>query len=84
MMKVRISYLTQARRAAGLADEEIELPRGTTLAGLLRSLAERHPEAGLLHPSLLLFRGDEQTWPDDPAPLRDAEHVTILAPMAGG
>lgn len=84
-MKVRVIYMAQLRRLVGVSDEEAELPSGSTLAALLRWIGTRHGAAAAAlvdQPSLLVFRGDEQT-PRD-ALLAEDDRVTLLTPMAGG
>jgi molybdopterin converting factor small subunit len=90
-MRVTVQYLTQLKRALGKASEEVETQAGTSLAGLLRLLADRYDPAiqamilddvGDPRKSLLFFVGDEHA--DLAHSLTDGDVVTILAPMSGG
>ncbi len=91
IMHVTVHYFAQLHRAAGRADERVELEPGSTVTGLLARLGNLHGDAvrsmllgadGTPRPSLLVFI-DEQ--PADPEQqLVDDDKVTILTPMAGG
>lgn len=92
-MRVRVNYLAQVKRAAGVAEEAADLAPEGSLRDLLAVLADRHgadfrrlvlDPQGRVQPTLLFFVGDEQLRPECDRPLRDGEVVTILAPMAGG
>ncbi len=91
-MKVTVRYMAQLRRAAGVADEEVELDQPCSAAELLKRLAEQHGlpfrtlllgDADGVRPAVLLFIGDEQVGPET-APLQDGAVLTVLTPMAGG
>jgi molybdopterin converting factor small subunit len=90
-MRVTVHYMTQIKRAAGCSSEPVDAPDAITLRDLLRHLADgRGPEFRALlldetdepRRSLLFFVGEEHA--EVSRPLRDAESVTILAPMSGG
>lgn len=91
-MNVTVKYQAQARQAAGVAAEVVDLPPAATLPQLLLLLAERHgpPMRRLVSTGpgprlpLLFFLGDEQVLPDATLPLRDGDVVTVLTPIAGG
>lgn len=88
-MSVTVKYAGQARDAAGTPSETAA---ASTVAGLLRELAERREALrplllrpdGTPRPSLLVVVGDEQVRVDDPRPLRDGDVVTVMTPIAGG
>ena len=91
-MQITLEYTAQLKRASGTADEEIDVPEGTTLQELLRHAAERHGEeleALLLrdqdcHPSILIFVGNDQVHWETRRPLQDHDRVTLLSPISGG
>ena len=92
-MHITIEYAAQARQAAGLGRERLELAEPQTVRDLLPQLARRHGEAlgrllltedGEPQPALLLFVGDEQVPPDARRELSSGDVVTILPPIAGG
>lgn len=92
-MKVTVEYAAQVKRAAGCAAETIELDSECSMQQLLAQVAARHNDSlhkllfdpqGVLHPSILVFVGDEQVRWDQPIKLRDKDVVTILSPISGG
>lgn len=92
-MKVTVQYTAQAKRAVGTATESLDVEPDCTVQDLVRRVAEHHGDslAGMLfagqeqlHPSILLFLGDDQVRWDTPVPLRDDDVVTILSPISGG
>jgi molybdopterin converting factor small subunit len=92
-MKVTVRYLAQLKQAAGVSGEEIDLPAACTARELVVQLARRRGDAlhrllldakGALHPTILLFVGDEQVGADDCALLKDGDVITLLSPVAGG
>ncbi|ASI99493.1 ubiquitin-like small modifier protein 1 [Thermococcus celer] len=42
-MKVRVRYFARFRSLAGVGEEELEVPEGTTVGELINILRERHP-----------------------------------------
>ncbi|MCI0376459.1 MAG: MoaD/ThiS family protein [Gemmataceae bacterium] len=90
-MNITVHYLAQLKQAAGMPSEVIDVPEGCSVHALLKQLMERRAHtlralvcdsAGLPHPALLVFVGDDQVEPNQV--LRDGDHVTVLTPMAGG
>jgi molybdopterin synthase sulfur carrier subunit len=94
-MKLRVQYTAQLRTATGRSEEEIELPEGSSLAGLLAYLAARlGPEAathlvtarGDKQPALLVVINNSSTAAQQAADtiLHTGDIVTLLPPIAGG
>ena len=93
-MKLRVQYMAQLRTVIGQSEEEIELPDGTNLAGLLNQLANTHSaakshfvtEIGHARPSLLIVLNDSAVSARDAATtaLNSNDVVTLLPPIAGG
>jgi molybdopterin converting factor small subunit len=92
-MQITVEYAAQAKQAAGLGRECLELALPLRVRDLLPQLARRHGEAlgrllltedGDPQPALLLFVGDEQVLPDAPRELQPGDVLTILPPIAGG
>lgn len=89
-MQVNVEYIAQVRTAAGVAAESVEIPAGATTQQLATTLCEQRPElvsvlcddAGALHPSILVFRGEAPCPPD--AVLHDGDTITLLSPISGG
>ena len=92
-MNIMVTYLAQARPAAGTAQETIVLHERACITDLLGKLAEVHglrlrqlllTAEGQPHPSLLLFMDDCQVHDVGSRRLCDADEVIVLPPMAGG
>lgn len=92
-MKVTVKYAAQARVAAGVASEELELDGPTSVHDLVVHLARRHGTAfgrlaldgnGRPHPALLVAVGDDQVPSGAPRRVSSGETVTIITPISGG
>ncbi len=92
-MKVTVEYAAQVKQAAGVGSETVEVDAGCSLQQLVRRVADDHGEAlqrvildgnGDLHPSILLFVGDDQVRWDTEVSLNDSDVVTLLSPVSGG
>lgn len=89
-MNVTVHFHAQLRSAAGLPREVVSVDPGTSVAGLLATLAQHRPglrglllgEDGGKQPTLLVFVGDRQASNDEV--LRDGDEVVLLTPIAGG
>ena len=92
-MTITVRYTAQLRSAAGTPAEKLELPEGSAVADAIRAIAQRHGDAmrnlvlltdDTPHPSILVFRNDEQvTEPADVA-LTDFDTLSLLSPISGG
>ena len=92
-MKIIVQYETQARRAAGVGSETVEVSEGATVAQVVRQLAASHgdplraillDDAAEIQPTLLLFVSDEQIDRDGSTALSDGDSLTIMTPISGG
>ncbi len=82
-MQVTVRYFAAARAAAGVDDETVGLPAGTTVGALVGGLAERDGElAKVLTRCSYLCDGIAVR--DLDMTLRDAQTVDVLPPFAGG
>ncbi len=90
-MQVTVHYMAQIKKAVGCSTEPVEMRAGSNLADLLLHVAQMHggtvrsmllDESATPRRSLLYFVGEEHAEPA--RPLREGDHVTLLAPMAGG
>ncbi|TWU09677.1 ThiS family protein [Symmachiella macrocystis] len=92
-MNVTVEYAAQVKKAAGIASESLDVAENSTAQDVVRQVAHTHG-GGLeelildgednLHPSILLFVGDDQVAWSLPVSLRDRDVVTILSPVSGG
>lgn len=92
-MRVTIEYGAQAKKAAGVAREEVELDGPRTVEEVIRRVARKRGDElrsllfdddGRLQQSILLFIGGRQVVGDKPADLQDRDVITILSPISGG
>jgi molybdopterin converting factor small subunit len=94
MIRLQVQYAAQLRALLGAAQEDVELPPGSTLAHLVAQLAAQRAEAGAhlltsagtIRPSLLLVV-NEAVVPADQAEAKtlcDGDRVALLPPIAGG
>jgi molybdopterin converting factor small subunit len=92
-MKVIIQYAAQARDAAGIDSESIEIDSPVTVSRLVRRLVDDHGDplgrvllnaAGEPHPSVLIFVGDERVQPEELLTFRPGDVVCFLPPISGG
>ena len=83
MSVVRVRYFAGAAAAAGLAEEQVEMPGASTVAQLRAELSGRHPalvpvlEVASLLVDGVTTRDGSRVLPADPA-------VDVLPPFAGG
>lgn len=92
-MQITIRYEAQAKRAAGVGSETIEVSDPCRVSDCLRQVADAHGDAlkpillnseGEIQPTLLLFKGDEQIGKAAEAELSDGDTLTIMTPISGG
>lgn len=80
---VSVRYFAGAAAAAGLQEEKVDVPAGTTVGDLLAHLQSVRPALGpvLAVASILL---DEVTVRDRSTVVQDGAAVDVLPPFAGG
>lgn len=92
-MQVTVEYAAQIKRAAGRSSDVFTFDGRCTLPVLLDRVVQQHGGDfatiltggdGNLRPSILLFHGDRQIRPDEPAEFRDGDRLTIMSPISGG
>ena len=83
-IEVELRYFAAAAEAAGRAEERLELPAGTTLAGLREQLAGRGLEMARVVPICSFLVNSVSTPADSLTPLSDGDAVDVLPPFAGG
>lgn len=83
-MMVTVRYFAGARAAAGSAEDLLEVDAGTSVAEVLRTLADRHGEklATVLTACSVLL--DEVAVRDRSRPVADGSVLDVLPPFAGG
>jgi molybdopterin converting factor small subunit len=94
-VRLQVRYAAQLRTVLGRAEEDLEIPEGSSLAELLLHLAEngaREAEAHLItpsrqpRPSLLMVVNDAAVPAGEAGALvlSPGDVVTLLPPIAGG
>jgi molybdopterin converting factor small subunit len=94
-MSIRVCYLAQARKVAGVSEDVVPWQSGLTLSAALHDLAaSRGPEFraflfrddGRLQPTLLITINDQPVPRSSAATasLNDGDVVTMIPPVAGG
>lgn len=85
---VTVRYWAGARAAAGTAEDTFDVEGGTTLAGLLAMVLERHPDDRMSRTVAVcsVLVGDRPVRSQDPASVvvTDGDVVELLPPFAGG
>ena len=92
-MKIKVIYMSQIRKAAGIGEEALELNTPCTVQEFIKqNLCKRHPELekfvleqnGSLRSIILIFQGSIKVTEDTPRNLNDGDTITIMAPITGG
>ena len=83
-LSVALRYFAAAADAAGRPEERLDLPTGTTLAGLREQLAGRDLEMARVVPICSFLVNSVSTPADSLTPLADGDAVDVLPPFAGG
>ena len=92
-MHLTVEYTSQLKRAAGVADESVEVPDDCTLEELLWLVSGRHggemrrllfDAQGRFQESILLFIGDRQVHWQPSLELSQGQVVTLVSPISGG
>ncbi|WP_243859063.1 MoaD/ThiS family protein [Actinomyces sp. ZJ308] len=83
-LSVTLRYFAAAADAAGRPEERLDLPAGTTLAGLREQLAGRGLEMARVVPICSFLVNSVSTPADSLTPLADGDAVDVLPPFAGG
>lgn len=82
-MQVTVRYFAAARAAAGAESEIVVVPAGTTVAGLVASLAARGTRLATVLTRCSYLRGGIAVR-DDATALGPGDTVDVLPPFAGG
>lgn len=81
-MRVRVLFFGLVRDVAGLQDEELEVPAGTTVEGLWREYERRFPRLSEAAGSLLVAVNQEVA--AQAQALKDGDEVAFMPPVSGG
>src|SRR5689334_20067219 len=81
-MRVRLLAFASAADAVGGAEQDFEVPAGSSVAALRELLGARHPALLPLLPRLAVAVGGEVV--SDEVTLADGVEVALLPPVSGG
>ncbi|NDR53848.1 MoaD/ThiS family protein [Actinomyces sp. 565] len=81
---IEVHYFAAAAQAAGRTEERLELPPGTTLAGLRELLAGRGLEMAKVIGVSSYLVNSLSAPADSLSELHDRDRVDVLPPFAGG
>lgn len=84
MIALDIHYFAAAAEAAGRTEERLEVPAGTTLAGLREMLAGRGLDMAKVIGSCSYLVNSVSAPADSLHGLADGDRVDVLPPFAGG
>jgi sulfur-carrier protein len=82
-VQLTIRYFAAARAAAGTETETVRVPSGTTVAGLVETLAARGSKLATVL-ARCSFLCDEIAVRDQAMELSDGQTIDVLPPFAGG
>ncbi len=81
-MKVRVKLFAAFREVVGTKEEEIDLPVGTTVSGLLDDYIRRFPALERYREHIILSVNREYGAPS--RVLKEGDEVSFLPPVTGG
>ena len=79
---VRVRFFARLREQAGTEHETVELPAGTTLAGIYEILRRRHPTLGSDREGVRVALNQE--FVDWTAQAADGDELALIPPVSGG
>ncbi len=92
-MKVTITYMAQAKKAAGVSSESLEFSESVTVQEVVAGeLCKRHKnlascilkEDATIRDMVLVFQGDKRIEAHASSQLSDGDELTIMTPITGG
>ena len=92
-MQITVQYEAQARRAAGVGSETLEVSDGCCVSDCIHRVADAHGEHlrsvlvgadGEIQPALLVFLNDVQIVRQAEHILSDGDILTLMTPISGG
>jgi molybdopterin converting factor subunit 1 len=81
-IRVKVLFFGRLKEAAGVAEESVELARGSRIEDLFAGFIARFPELARYRGSLVASRNQEFTaWS---TPLDSGDEIAFLPPVSGG
>ena len=81
-MRVRVRLFASLREAAGVSEQELELPSGASPEDAWRALAERYP--ALASRRSALSAAVNRRYAAFDAPLAEGDELVFVPPVSGG
>ncbi len=81
-MKVKVKLFAAFRDVVGTKEEDLDMPEGTTVDGLLDDYVRRFPTLGRYREHIILSVNREYGAPA--RVLREGDEVSFLPPVSGG
>ena len=81
-MTLRVLYFASLRDRAGVREESLEMPEGSTAADLWDALGRRHPDLARFQPRPLV--ACDKTYATWETRLDGVREVAFLPPVSGG
>jgi molybdopterin converting factor small subunit len=82
MMKARVQFFAQLRDLAGVAELDVNLQAGSTIAQLLETIYEQNPALRAHDKSIFVGAGVEFVGRD--YVVKDGDAISIMPPVQGG
>lgn len=81
-MKIKVLFFASCRDAVGGKELVLDLPEGTTAAGLKDEVTSRYPRLAPLREKLLIAANAEYV--DGTTVLKDGDEIALIPPVSGG
>ncbi|MCC7261319.1 MAG: molybdopterin converting factor subunit 1 [Candidatus Latescibacteria bacterium] len=81
-MKIQLLLFASCRDAVGAKELVLDLPEGTTAAGLRDEVVSRYPRLAPLKEKLLIAANAEYV--DGATVLKDGDEIALIPPVSGG
>lgn len=80
-MRIKVRFFASYRQAVGRREVELEVAKGTTVAGLWQRLGQEFPRLSAISPAAAAVNTE---YVPLEAELRDRDEVAFLPPVSGG
>jgi molybdopterin converting factor subunit 1 len=81
-MRVRLLYFGIVRERLGIGEESFDVPAGTTVEGLVKSLSEKHGDLATGVDKIRMAVNLEYV--ESHHELRDDDEIAVIPPVSGG
>lgn len=81
-MKIKVKLFAAFREIVGAKEEELDMPQGTTVGGLLDNYIRRFPQMARYREHIILSVNKEYGPPGKV--IKEGDEVSFLPPVSGG